>query len=214
MPTHAQQVRRRLAALGADVTDTSPRAGLRLVALLPAGLAWNYTGTHELQFSYEAGNRDAGFTAALGIIKQGTFECTAADCERCGRTAAPALPEFTFLLSGKAMTTIQQAHDLYDTPQTYRDETDDDFGAARRASAALQAAPRRQRGKGYQYAVTCDAEAAAVIADYCQSLGDRYATQTGPDDGAALLTAADRIRDAIRAHTPQTTDQTTDQAAA
>lgn len=204
MPTHAQQVRRRLDALGAEVTDTSPRGGLQLTAILPAGVRWFATGTHTLHLDYPAGARDAGFTEGLRMIKGGTFECTAEVCERCGRTGDPALPEFTFALSGKAMTVIQRGS-LYQTPQRFRSETDEQYGAARRASAALQSAPRRQRGKGFQYAVTCDAEAAAVIAAYCQGVGEELAADANADlrlEGVALVTAADRIRDAVRAHTP------------
>lgn len=78
----------------------------------------------------------------------------------------------------------------------------DDTAAAERAYAALALAPSRQRGKGVQYLVTTDAEAAAVIAGYCQSAGDALTTSTLPHsrtDAAVLLAAAERIRDTIKA---------------
>lgn len=208
MPTHAQQARRRLTALGADVNDRSGRGELMLDAYLPAGLAWTASDCHALVISYKT-DRDAGWTDLLNRIKLGTYDCTEPGCEHCGRpdpaAATVTTPAITVAISGKAMFAITRS-ELYQDRKAYTDPAGADHEAVLRAAAALQDAEPRQRGKGVQYIVTTDTQAAAVIAAFCQSTGERYATLPGPDDGRALLTAAERIRAAITAAAPADTD--------
>lgn len=102
----------------------------------------------------------------------------------------------TFTISGKAMEVIQGS-EIYHDAAKY----DPDDPATPRATAALQNAIRRRRGKGSSYEISCDTEAAEVIRDYCATVGESLlGGASDPDDradGRALLAAEERIRAAI-----------------
>jgi hypothetical protein len=104
----------------------------------------------------------------------------------------------TFSVSGTAMT-IMEGSELIQRPHLYNGE---DSGI--RAGKALQQATSRRVGKtGRSHEVTCDREAAEVIRDYCETVGQTFAGEGGIDqretraDGRALLAVADRIAAAL-----------------
>lgn len=106
------------------------------------------------------------------------------------RKGTPHSMTITFNVSGTAFTTISGS-ELFQRPERY-----DDQPQTLRAGQALRAAPVRRRGKGVTHIVTTDVEAALVIRDYCQEVGELWAGQSDPQDradGRALLACARQI---------------------
>lgn len=98
------------------------------------------------------------------------------------------------------MTTIKDS-ELFLRPRLYSGTAE-----AVRAAVALRTAQYVRIGPfGRAYIVTCDREAAAVIADYCRNVGGTFAVERGLDQGQtrakgrALLRVAVRILDLLSA---------------
>lgn len=102
-----------------------------------------------------------------------------------------ALPTIRFNVSGVARSTISGS-ELMQRPHLY-----DGSPEAVRAGEALNTAAARKMGSGYTYLVTCDVAAAAVIRDYCETVGQTFVGELDAEtkrDGRALLAVAERIR--------------------
>jgi hypothetical protein len=105
------------------------------------------------------------------------------------------LPTFTVAVPGTAMSTIEGS-DLYQRPDVYARDPERRAHAERAAIALRQARPRRNGG-GVSYPVTLDVLAAAVVRDYCDTVGSTFAAQGGgretQAEGRSLLRVAARI---------------------
>jgi hypothetical protein len=103
-------------------------------------------------------------------------------------------------IGGKAMEVIKGS-DLYQNPIAYSRAN---YIAALKTGRALHLVRRRQSGRSFAYLVKCDTDVAEVLRDYCQSVGETFTREAGPDqektreDGRALLIAAARIEQAIK----------------
>lgn len=98
----------------------------------------------------------------------------------------------TFNISGQAMNVIMGS-DLYEHPEQY-----DPTGCVevREAAEALRYGDVTRRGRGVTHEITATPAAAAVILNYCQTVGATFRAQEDLGtrrDGDALLLVADRI---------------------
>lgn len=97
----------------------------------------------------------------------------------------------TFRVSGSAMSTMQGS-ELTNNPVAY----DGGSRGARDAYESLTHAHGKPCGKGWTYTVTTTRDGAAVIEDYCRTVGETFAMETEPEtkaEGRALLLVADRV---------------------
>lgn len=97
----------------------------------------------------------------------------------------------TIRISGKAMSTIEGS-ELSSDAVKYDGGTQ----GAHDALEGLRAARGHRQGKGLTYEVDVTPEGAAVIEDYCRTVGETFASETEAEtrtEGRTLLKVADRI---------------------
>lgn len=106
------------------------------------------------------------------------------------------MTEFTFAISGVAMSTIEGS-EIYSNPQNY----DGGSQSAQDAYNALHSAKSRRVGKGRSHQVTVSREGAEALHEFCETVGQSY-LYGEPDDrteGRALLVVARRIEALLNA---------------
>lgn len=102
----------------------------------------------------------------------------------------------TIRIGGAAMSTMQGS-EITSDPVAY----DGGSKGARDAYEALTHATGRRAGRGWTYTTETSADGAAVIADYCRTVGETFAAESELEtkaEGRALLIVAERIEEQLR----------------
>jgi hypothetical protein len=106
------------------------------------------------------------------------------------------MQNLTIKVSGQAMGVIEGS-EIYYSPDRYDGGTQ----GAHDAYLALRAAKVQRAGRGRSYTITTTRAGAAVLLDYCATVGETFAQGDVDADtraeGRALLLVAGRIRAAL-----------------